>query len=228
MKRGGLSRIGENGTRMTELTTNEEWFHHVCDTRKVSGSVAVLWLQGVTVLWMLIECGVALFAALRAHSPALLAFGSDSSVELVSGAVVLLQFVPRLTISEERATRAAAVLLFTLAAIVTLIAALSLMGKVQPEGSPLGIGLTAIALLIMPVLGFLKRREARRLNNPALAADAVQSATCAYLAAITVTGLGVNAIFHIGWFDTAAALLAVPLLMKEGRKVWRGQRCSCC
>jgi divalent metal cation (Fe/Co/Zn/Cd) transporter len=201
---------------------------NVCDTRKVSLPVAVVWLQVVTVLWMLIECGVALFAASRAHSPALLAFGSDSLVELLSAAVVLLQFVPRLTISEERATRAAAVLLFALAAIVTLIAALSLMGKVQPEGSPLGIGLTAIALLIMPVLGWLKRREARRLNNPALAADAVQSATCAYFAAITVNGLGVNAIFHIGWFDTAAALLAVPLLMKEGRKVWRGQRCSCC
>jgi len=212
---------------MIKPTTNEEWFHHACDTRKVSRCVAVVWLQSVTLLWMLIECGVALFAAWRAHSPALLAFGSDSLVELLSAAVVLLQFVPRLTISEIRATRAAAVLLFALAAIVTLIAALSFMGEVQPEESPLGIGLTAIALLIMPVLGWLKRREARRLKNPALAADAVQSATCAYLAAITMTGLGVNAIFHIGWFDTTAALLAVPLLMKEGRKVWRGQRCSC-
>ena len=155
--------------------------HHVWGTCIDSRSPAVVWLQGVTVFWMLIECGVALFAAARAHSPALLAFGSDSLVELLSAAVVLLQFSPRLTISEERAARAAAVLLFTLAAIVMLIAALSLMGKVQPEESPLGIGLTAIALLIMPVLSWLKRREARRLNNPALAADAVQSATCAYL-----------------------------------------------
>jgi len=80
----------------------------------------------------------------------------------------------------------------------------------------------------MPVLGWLKRREALRLNNPAMAADALQSATCAYLAAITVIGLGTNAIFHIGWFDPVAALLAVPLLMKEGRTVWRGQRCGCC
>jgi hypothetical protein len=76
---------------MTERTTNQEWFHHVCNTRKVSRSVAVVWLQGVTLLWMLIECGVALFAASRAHSPALLAFGSDSLVELLSAAVVLLQ-----------------------------------------------------------------------------------------------------------------------------------------
>ena len=178
---------------------------------------------------MLIECGVSLFAASRAHSPALLAFGSDSLVELLSAGVVLLQFMPRLKTSEERAARAAALLLFALAAIVTLIAALSLLGKVQPEGSPLGIGVTATALLIMPLRGWFKRREARRLNNPALAADAVQSAACAYLAAITVIGLGVNAIFQIGWFDAAAALVAVPLLVKEGREAWRGgHRCSCC
>ena len=213
---------------MIEPTTNNDYFHRAWDTHNASRSVAVVWLQVVTLLWMLIECSVALFAASRAHSPALLAFGSDSLVELLSAALVLLQFVPRLTISEERATRAAAVLLFALAAIVSLIAVMSIMGKVQPEGSRLGIGLTAIALLIMPVLGWLKRREARRLINPALAADAVQSATCAYLAAITVTGLGVNAILNIRWFDPAAALLAVPLIMKEGREVWRGQRRSCC
>lgn len=200
--------------------------HHVCDTCKVPPSAAVFWLQGVTVFWMLIECGLALVAASRAHSPALLAFGSDSVVELLSAGVVLLQFVPHVTISEQRATRGAAVLLFALAAIVTFVAALCLMGKVQPEQSPLGIAVTAMALLIMPVLGWLKRRESRRLNNLALAADAVQSGTCAYLAAITLTGLAVNAAFHIGWFDTAAALLAVPLVVKEGRNAWRGQ--SCC
>jgi len=191
-------------------------------------SDVVLWLQGVTLLWMLVECAVALFAASRAHSPALLAFGSDSLVELLSAAVVLLQFVPRVTISEERASRAAAALLFALAAVVMLIALLSLIEKVQPEGSSLGIAVTACALLIMPVLGRLKRREARRLHNPALAADAVQSATCAYLAAITLTGLAANATFHIGWFDTAAALLAVPLIVNEGRKVWHGAKCGCC
>lgn len=213
---------------MTEPATKGDWFHRVCNTVIVPHSVAVVWLQSVTILWMLLECGVALFAASRAHSPALLAFGSDSLIELLSAAVVLLQFVPRLMISEQQATRAAAFLLFALAAIVVVIATLSLMGKVKPEASPLGIGITAIALLIMPVLGWLKRREAGRLHNSALAADAVQSATCAYLAAITLTGLGTNAIFHIEWFDSAAALLAVPLLIIEGRKAWGGHGCACC
>ena len=157
----------------------------------------------------------------------MLAFGADSLVELFSAAIVLLQFLPSLAISERRAGKIAAILLFALAALVTVIAALSLAFGVQPESSTLGIGVTVIALIIMPVLGWLKRQEARRLNNPALAADAIQSATCAYLAGVTLLGLGLNAIFHIGWFDAAAALIAVPLLLKEGREAWRGHSCSC-
>lgn len=193
-----------------------------------SRSRTVLWLQGITVLWMLVECGVSLYAAARAHSPAILAFGSDSLVELLSAVVVLLPFLPRFSLSSQRANRAASVLLFALAGVVTLIAILALTVQVQPETSFLGMGITLAALLVMPVLAGLKRREARRDRNPALAADAVQSATCAYLAAITLTGLAVNALFHLAWFDSLAALVAVPFLLQEGRKTWRGKSCGCC
>ena len=139
---------------------------------------SVLWLQTITVVWMVIECGVSLLAAATAHSPALLAFGSDSLVELLSAGVVMLQFSPRPSISERHATKAAAILLFGLAGIVAAIATLSLAWDAGPKESPLGIAVTVIAVIIMPLLGWLKRREARRLNNSALAADAVQSATC--------------------------------------------------
>lgn len=80
----------------------------------------------------------------------------------------------------------------------------------------------------MPVLASLKRREARRSGNIALAADAVQSATCAYIALIALTGLGMNATFHIAWFDSIAALLAIPILIKEGWAAWKGRGCACC
>jgi divalent metal cation (Fe/Co/Zn/Cd) transporter len=75
----------------------------------------------------------------------------------------------------------------------------------------------------MPILATLKRREARRSQNGALAADAVQSATCAYIALITLAGLALNAAFHVPWFDSFAALLAVPILIKEGKSAWKGQ-----
>jgi divalent metal cation (Fe/Co/Zn/Cd) transporter len=79
----------------------------------------------------------------------------------------------------------------------------------------------------MPVLARLKRRQADALDNRALAADATQSATCAYLAAVTLAGLAINAVWHVAWIDTVAALVAVPILIVEGRRTWRGEGCGC-
>jgi divalent metal cation (Fe/Co/Zn/Cd) transporter len=183
---------------------------------------------GVTLAWMLVEFGVSVYAAVTAHSPAMLAFGSDSLVELLSATVVLLQWIPSMSISERRASRTAGSLLFVLAFVVAAIAVASLALRLRPATSYAGIAITIAALIAMPVLAFLKRREARRSKNAALAADAVQSATCAYLALIALAGLAINAAFHVAWFDSVAALVAVPILVKEGRSAWQGHACGCC
>ena len=189
---------------------------------------AVLWLQAITLAWMLVELSVAAYAAITAHSPALLAFASDSLVELLSAAVVLSQWIPAIAIPERKAARASGTLLFVLAFVVAAIAATSLALHRQPGTSCAGIAITIAALVAMPILAALKRREARRSGNQALAADAVQSATCAYLALITLTGLALNYAFHFAWFDSLAALAAIPILIHEGRSARRGQTCSCC
>ena len=185
-------------------------------------------LQLITVAWMLVELGVSAYSAFTAHSAAMLAFGSDSMVETLSAAAVLSQWLPGINLSERRAARISGVLLFVLAAVVLAIAVLSSLFHVEPDKTWTGIGITAAALLAMPVLARMKRREAARTGNAALAADAVQSATCAYIAGITLAGLGLRAAFDIAWFDTVAALAAVPLLIREGRQAWRGNPCGCC
>jgi divalent metal cation (Fe/Co/Zn/Cd) transporter len=183
-------------------------------------------LQSLTLAWMLAECAISLFSAARAHSPALLAFGLDSFVELLSAALVVLALSPRLT--RRRIDTASGILLFILAAAVALTSILALVGKVQPESSPLGIAITVAALLVMPLLAWQKRKLARLTANNALAADAVQSATCAYLAAIALAGLALNAVFHLASADALAALAAVPILILEGRRAMRGHSCGCC
>jgi hypothetical protein len=177
---------------------------------------------------MLVELGVSVFSAVTARSPAMMAFGSDSLVELLSASVVLLQWIPKMSISEPKAHRASAVLLFVLAFVVGIIALGSLVLRLQPEASRSGIGITIAALIAMPVLASLKRREAHLSKNAALAADAVQSATCAYIALITLAGLAVNAAFHVPWFDSLAALVAIPILVREGNSAWQGHGCGCC
>lgn len=196
--------------------------------RRASSDSTVIWLQAITLAWMLVECAVALYSASAAHSPAMFAFGSDSLIELASASVVLLQIVPAVQISKRAASRTAAVLLYLLAAAVTGIAVVSLARGHRPETSVSGIAITVAALIAMPILASLKRREARRTGNVALAADAVQSATCAYLALTALAGVSINALWHISWVDPAVALVAVPFLMREGRSAWQGQACGCC
>ncbi|CAN5456068.1 hypothetical protein BH10ACI4_BH10ACI4_04500 [soil metagenome] len=189
--------------------------------------IAVWCLQGITLVWMLVETVVSLYSAHQARSVALLAFGSDSVVELLSASVALLSFIPTVSLGKERAERWAGILLFALAGVVTLTAVASLFFRVQPEISYLGIGIAVAALFIMPLLAWGKRKVAKATNSRVLAADAVQSATCAYLAALTIAGLAINALFHIHWVDSMAALAAVPILIIEGRRAMRGEGCGC-
>lgn len=193
-----------------------------------SRSRSILWLQLITIGWMLLECAVSLVSARAACSPSLLAFGSDSLVELLSATVVLLQFVPSIRLNSARAGKAAGILLYVLAGVVVLISVLGWVTGARPETSLAGIGMTAAALVVMPVLAWRKRTLARKTGNYALAADAVQSATCAYLAVITLVGLAANALFHVQWLDSVAALIAVPLLIREAKAAMRGEGCACC
>jgi len=203
--------------------------HACCDSCQTenpgTGSAHILWLQWLTIGWMVVECAVALVSAVRAHSVALLAFGADSLVELLSASVVLMQYLPRVRLRAEIAERAAAVLLFALAAVVALIAALTFRNRTETSCS--GMAITALALVFMPLLAWMKRASARKTGNAALAADATQSATCAYLAAVTLAGLAVNAVWHITWVDSVAALAAVPVVLVEARRTWRGEGCGC-
>lgn len=188
----------------------------------------ILFLQLATLGWMLIECSVALASSWKARSVSLLAFGSDSLVELISAAVVLLQFTAWFRISPLRAARFCGALLYALAGVISIVALAGLLGRIEADTSLLGMAITGAALLLMPVLTWLKRDAAERTGDKALRADAVQSATCAYLAAITFVGLLLRWAFGFHWVDSIAALIAVPILILEARRARRGQTCSCC
>jgi len=177
---------------------------------------------------MFVECTVALTASARAHSSVLLAFGSDSVIELLSATVVLMQFSKGVRLNADRASKISGGLLFVLAGFVVLTSLASLFFGLEPKPSILGICITVAALVVMPVLSAAKSHFAHATGNVALAADSVQSATCAYLAAITLVGLAVNALFHLPWVDSIAALGVTPILIMEGRRAMRGESCGCC
>ena len=153
-------------------------------------------VQVITIAWMSVEAAVSLFAAWRARSPALLAFGGDSAVELMSAVVVLWRF--RASAAQERAERRAAqiagVLLFALAACVVAASVTILLGHGEPKPTLLGIAILIAAVVCMPLLAREKRRLSTVTGSAALRADAAESALCGYLSLIALVGLVVNAL----------------------------------
>ena len=176
------------------------------------------------------ETSVSLAAAWMARSPALLAFGGDSAIELLSAIVVLWRFRAHAAQkeSETLAARIAAVLLFMLAAYVAVVSVMTLLGHSEAKTTYLGIAILIAAASIMPWLAKEKRKLSAVTGSAALRADAAESALCAYLSLVALVGLGVNAIWHVTWADPVAALVIVPLIVREGWEAMRGKACGCC
>jgi len=179
---------------------------------------------------MSVEAAISLIAACRARSPTLLAFGGDSAIELASAVVVLWRFNASAAHehAERQAARIAGVLLFALAACVVTASVIALLGYSEPKPTFLGIAILIAAVVVMPSLAKEKRRLSTATGSAALRADAVQSALCAYLSLIALTGLAINAVWRINWADPIAALAVLPLIIWEGREAMRGKPCGCC
>jgi divalent metal cation (Fe/Co/Zn/Cd) transporter len=180
-------------------------------------------IEVITIAWMLIEMAVSVAAGLAAGSALLVAFGIDSLIELVSGAVLLwrLRVESRggdpesVEKAERRAAWIVAVSLGLLCIYVMVASIAGLLTRSRPDGSPAGIAVSAAAVLIMPFLAVSKRRISRRLNSEALAGDAVNSITCAYMAGTVLAGLGLNILFDWWWVEYAAALVFLVWLVRE-------------
>ena len=174
---------------------------------------------------MSVETAVALGSAWKARSPALLGFGGDSFVELLSAAVVYWRFRTERTEAriEERAARIAGGLLFALAAFVILASGASLLGRSEVQTSFVGIALLLTAAFVMPWLARQKRRLSAMTSSAALRADAAESALCGYMAWIALAGLVVSAAWKIRWSDPVAALALTPLILREGWEAFKSK-----
>lgn len=188
-------------------------------------------LQYVTIAWNSAEALIAIGAGLVAGSIALVGFGFDSAIEVTSSlaAVWLLsryQDEERREATERITLRVIGVCFLALAAYVLYDALKSLIRREAPDESPVGIVLAALSLIVMPMLVRVKRRVARQLMSGALEAESRQTMICAYLSAILLAGLGLNASLGWWWADPIAGLLMIPLIVREGLEAVRGETCS--
>lgn len=194
-----------------------------------------LLLSAASIAWMVIEGTVSVAAGAAAGSVALLAFGIDSFIEMGSDLVVVWRLLAERRCAGERAerveraaTRLAGLLLLALAVYVAADAGRRLLGwGERAEESLPGLLVTAAALGIMPLLARGKLRIAAALDSRALRTDAYEAVCCSWLALTTLVGLALNALFGWWWADPLAALLIVPLLLREGAAALRGEPCAC-
>jgi divalent metal cation (Fe/Co/Zn/Cd) transporter len=191
-------------------------------------------LEVFTVAWNLVEGLVAIMAGAVASSVALVGFGVDSFIETASGVVVGWRFHREIHTKsdepvealEQRASKIAGALLLGLAVYIVVDAGRRLLGfGPEAEESPVGIVLTVLSLIIMPLLAWGKLRTAAALGSKALRADAYETVACSWLSLTTLIGLVLNAAFGWSWADPVAACVLVPLIVKEGLEGLRGDTC---
>ena len=204
----------------------------VTDTARTTQRVLVLrrrirWVVAITITYNVVEAVIALVAGGAASSAALIGFGLDSIVEVLSAAAVAWQFAaPDPERRERTALRVIAVSFLALAVYVTIDAALALTGVREPEHSPVGIALAAVSLAVMPGLSWYERRTGRELGSASAVADSKQTLICGYLSAALLAGLLLNSVLGWAWADSIAALVIAGFAVREGLEAWRGDACA--
>lgn len=184
-------------------------------------------IVAATIGYNVIEAIVAISAGAAASSIALIGFGLDSTIEVLSAAAVAWQFTRRDPERWERGTlRVIAIAFFALAAYVGLSSLLALAGAGEPEHSPVGLILTAVSVIVMPLLSLAERRAGRQLGSATAVADSKQTLICAYLSAAVLIGLLLNSLFGWWWADPVAGLIIVVFAVREGIEAWKGDACA--
>ena len=184
-------------------------------------------LAGASVVYNVVEAVVAIAAGAAASSSALIGFGLDSVVEVVSAAAIAWQFAGRdHEAREPTALRIVAFSFFALAAYVGFEAVRALVGADEADHSTVGIVLAAVSLAVMPALSYAERRTGRELGSAAVVADSKQTLICTYLSAVLLAGLVLNSALGWWWADPLAALVIAGFAVREGVEAWRGDACA--
>lgn len=186
----------------------------------------VRWVVAATISYNVVEAVIALWAGRMASSAALIGFGLDSVVEVLSAAAVAWQFAaPDPERRERRAMRFIAVAFFALALFVSVQAVRTLLGAAEPQHSSVGIVLAAVSVVVMPFLSWFERRTGRELGSASAVADSKQTLLCTYLSAVLLVGLVLNSTLGWTWADPLAALVIAGIAVREGLEAWRGDAC---
>jgi len=177
-------------------------------------------LEYLSVGWMTVEGAVAVYSGIVAGSIALVAFGGDSFVELVSALAVAVYLRNRQSGNLDpsilhRTERVTAVLLFALIPVTGLSALFSYLTGTRAEGSLLGVIIAVAAVVMMPYLSMEKKSIGQETGCLPLTTDAVESATCFFMSIALLGGLLSVTLFGLWWVDYLATAIILAFIARE-------------
>ncbi len=196
----------------------------IAPERRVALHRRALRLEYFTIGWNILEACVAIGAGVIAGSVALVGFGVDSGIEVISAIGLLWRLrtagphadVAEESAAEKRALFIVAATFFLLAAYITVEAVGSLLNAEEPLTSPIGIVLSILSLAIMPALAYAKQRTGRDMGSRALVADSRETWVCSYLSLALLVGVGLYALADWWWADPITALAMLPIIIWQG------------
>jgi divalent metal cation (Fe/Co/Zn/Cd) transporter len=194
-------------------------------TRLARAAVGFAWF---TIAYNLVEGIVAVSAGVVASAVSLIGFGLDSGIEVAAAAVVLVRLRAELRgdepdeRKEKLALRFIAVTFFVLAAYLLIEGTRDLITGERPDTSLIGVVLTGVSMVVMPLLAFMKRRVGRSMGSRLVLADAAETALCAWLSVSTFIGLALYAVLGWTWLDAVAGFVIAGFAIMEGREAWQG------
>jgi divalent metal cation (Fe/Co/Zn/Cd) transporter len=188
-------------------------------------------LAWISLAWMVTEGAVGLWQGLAVGSIALTGWALGSAVEGLASVIVVWRFTGSRTLSEDaerRAQRGVAISFWLIAPYIAAESIRDLLGEHRAETTVIGIVLTAVALLEMPLLGYTKHKLGARLGSAATTGEGTQNYLCAAQAAAVLMGLAVTASWPGGWWlDPVIGLGVAAAAVWQGVQSWRGDDCGC-
>jgi cation diffusion facilitator family transporter len=189
-------------------------------------------LEWFTISWNIIEAAVAIGAGIVAGSTALIAFGADSLIEVISAVALLWRLLkagPSASAeehgdAERRALYFVSVTFLLLAIYVIFESSNSLLKHEPPDSSTVGFILSVCSLIVMPLLAYFKGRTGREIGSKALEADAIETWVCAYLSLTLLLGVGLNLAFGWWWADPLGALAMLLVILWQGWETFEEAR----
>ncbi|MCF8228315.1 MAG: cation transporter [Bacteroidales bacterium] len=197
------------------------------DQKKLINIALVLSL--VTIIYNLAEGLISIYFGLDDETLALLGFGVDSFVEVISGIGILHMVIRMKRIGndpasrdkfERTALRITGFAFYLLTAGLVFGASMNVIQGSKPETTIVGVIISSISIATMWFLMYYKKKIGRKLNSDAIIADANCTKTCFYLSIILLASSGLYEIFRIGYIDVIGSLAIAWFAFSEGREAF--------